>query len=97
MLPSPIAVLDLDGCVEVSTECAERFFRLKPGVHVVTMVFAQLAHSFGLNDVSDSLEHHRCASLQKYYAGPARSPSPLLNWIDVALILSIIFLFFQVS
>lgn len=26
--------------------------------HVVTMVYAQLAHSFGLNDVSDSLEHH---------------------------------------
>lgn len=26
--------------------------------HVVTMVYAQLAHSFGLNDVCDSLKHH---------------------------------------
>jgi hypothetical protein len=29
-----------------------------PWSHVVTMVYAQLAHSFGLNDVVDSLEHH---------------------------------------
>jgi hypothetical protein len=29
-----------------------------PWSHVVTMVYAQLAHSFGLNDVSDSLSHH---------------------------------------
>jgi hypothetical protein len=26
--------------------------------HVVTMIYAQLAHSFGLNDVCDSLKHH---------------------------------------
>jgi Transposase DDE domain/Domain of unknown function (DUF4372) len=32
-----------------------------PWSHVVTMVFAQLAHSFGLNDVSDSLTHHSSA------------------------------------
>jgi hypothetical protein len=29
-----------------------------PWSHVVTMVYAQLAHSFGLNDVCDSLQHH---------------------------------------
>jgi Transposase DDE domain. len=29
-----------------------------PWSHVVTMVYAQLAHSFGLNDVTDSLSHH---------------------------------------
>jgi hypothetical protein len=29
-----------------------------PWSHVVTMVYAQLAHSFGLNDVVDSLSHH---------------------------------------
>ena len=29
-----------------------------PWSHVVTMVYAQLAHSFGLNDVADSLSHH---------------------------------------
>jgi len=29
-----------------------------PWSHVVAMVYAQLAHSFGLNDVSDSLSHH---------------------------------------
>ena len=29
-----------------------------PWSHVVTLVYAQLAHSFGLNDVSDSLAHH---------------------------------------
>jgi hypothetical protein len=32
-----------------------------PWSHVVTMVYAQLAHSFGLNDVSDSLDHHSSA------------------------------------
>jgi IS4 transposase len=32
-----------------------------PWSHVVTLVYAQLAHSFGLNDVSDSLVHHRGA------------------------------------
>jgi len=34
VLPSPIAVLDSDGKVEVSTESAEHYFGLKPGVHV---------------------------------------------------------------
>ena len=34
VLPSPIAVLDSDGEVEVSTESAEHFFGLKPGVNV---------------------------------------------------------------
>ena len=29
-----------------------------PWSHVVTMVYAELAHSFGLNDVADSLSHH---------------------------------------
>ena len=33
-LPAPIAVLDLDGRVEVSTETADRHFGLKPGVLV---------------------------------------------------------------
>ncbi len=32
-----------------------------PWSHVVTMVYAQLAHSFGLNDVSDSLGHRSSA------------------------------------
>ncbi len=34
VLPSPIAVLDSDGKVEVSTESAEHYFGLKPGVNV---------------------------------------------------------------
>jgi len=34
VLPSPIAVLDLKGTVEISTETAERYFDLKPGVNV---------------------------------------------------------------
>ena len=34
VLPSPIAVLDCDGKVEVSTESAEHYFGLKPGVNV---------------------------------------------------------------
>jgi NtrC-family two-component system sensor histidine kinase KinB len=34
VLPSPIAVLDLTGVVEISTETAERYFGLKPGVNV---------------------------------------------------------------
>ncbi len=34
VLPSPIAVLDLNGNVEVATETAEHFFGLKPGVNV---------------------------------------------------------------
>ena len=42
VLPSPIAVLDLDGCVEVATESAELFFRLKPGVNVRDLGFAWL-------------------------------------------------------
>ena len=29
-----------------------------PWSHVVTMVYAQLSHALGLNDVSDSLRHH---------------------------------------
>ena len=34
VLPLPIAVLDLNGEVEVSTDSAERYFGLKPGVNV---------------------------------------------------------------
>ncbi len=34
VLPSPVAVLDLKGVVEISTETAERYFGLKPGVNV---------------------------------------------------------------
>ena len=34
VLPSPVAVLDLTGVVEISTETAERYFGLKPGVNV---------------------------------------------------------------
>jgi NtrC-family two-component system sensor histidine kinase KinB len=34
ILPSPIAVLDLNGVIEVSTETAEHYFGLKPGVNV---------------------------------------------------------------
>jgi len=34
VLPSPIAVLDLNGIVEVSTETADHYFGLKPGVNV---------------------------------------------------------------
>ncbi|MEI6757983.1 MAG: HAMP domain-containing protein [Chlorobium sp.] len=34
VLPSPIAVLDLDGQVEISTGTAEDYFGLKPGVNI---------------------------------------------------------------
>ncbi|MEI6847616.1 MAG: ATP-binding protein [Chlorobiaceae bacterium] len=34
VLPSPIAVLDLNGNVEVSTEAADHYFGMKPGVNV---------------------------------------------------------------
>ena len=36
----------------------KQFRTYTPWSHVVTMVYAQLAHSFGLNDVADSLSHH---------------------------------------
>jgi hypothetical protein len=38
--------------------CDKRSRTFTPWSHVVTMVYAQLAHSFGLNDVSDSMRHH---------------------------------------
>ena len=37
ILPSPIAVLDLNGVVEVSTETAEHYFGLKPGINVAIL------------------------------------------------------------
>lgn len=42
-LPSAIAVLDLDGRVDVATREAEEFFRLKPGVRVEELGFEWLS------------------------------------------------------
>jgi signal transduction histidine kinase len=43
VLPLPIAVLDLNGEVEVSTETAEHYFGLKPGVNVRDLGHAWIA------------------------------------------------------
>jgi IS4 transposase len=38
--------------------CDKQSRSFSPWSHVVTMVFAHLAHSLGLNDISDTLRHH---------------------------------------
>lgn len=38
--------------------CDKRSRTYSPWSHVVTMVYAHLAHSLGLNDISDTLRHH---------------------------------------
>jgi len=38
--------------------CDKKSRTFSPWSHVVALVYTQLAHSFGLNDVSDSLRHH---------------------------------------
>jgi hypothetical protein len=38
--------------------CDKRSRFFTPWSHVVTMVYAHLAHSLGLNDISDTLRHH---------------------------------------
>ena len=84
VLPSPIAVLDLDGCVEVSTESAEHFFRLKPGVKVRDLGFAWLTEllqrSFRKGPVVESedgssfVQHF--AGNREYFFQPIAVPVP---------------------
>ena len=38
--------------------CDKKSRSFSPWSHVVTMVYAHLAHSLGLNDIADSLRHH---------------------------------------
>ena len=38
--------------------CDKKSRSFSPWSHVVTMVYAHLAHSLGLNDISDTLRHH---------------------------------------
>jgi len=38
--------------------CEKQSRSFSPWSHVVTMVYAHLAHSLGLNDISDTLRHH---------------------------------------
>ncbi|MEI7825026.1 MAG: ATP-binding protein [Chlorobiaceae bacterium] len=84
VLPSPIAVLDLNGCVEVSTEFAERFFRLKPGVNVRDLGLAWLTdllqRSITVGTVAESedgngfIQHF--AANQEYFFQPIAVPVP---------------------
>jgi hypothetical protein len=41
--------------------CDKKSRSFSPWSHVVTMVYAHLAHSLGLNDISDTLKHHEGA------------------------------------
>lgn len=38
--------------------CDKKSRLFTPWSHVVTMIYAHLAHSLGLNDISDTLRHH---------------------------------------
>jgi hypothetical protein len=38
--------------------CDKKSRSFSPWSHVVTMVYAHLAHSLGLNDIADSVRHH---------------------------------------
>ncbi len=84
VLPSPIAVLDLDGCVEVATESAEHFFRLKPGVNVRDLGLAWLTEllqsSFRNGSVVESEDGHSCiqhfSGNREYFFHPVAVPVP---------------------
>ncbi len=84
VLPSPIAVLDLDGCVEVSTESAEHFFRLKPGVNVRDLGLAWLSellqrrfwHGFSAESDNDNGLIQHFFENREYFFQPIAVPVP---------------------
>ena len=84
VLPLPIAVLDLNGEVEVSTDSAERYFGLKPGVNVrdldhvwITKLLQHTRQQDSATEegVRNGIIQHFAAS-QEYFFQPLALPVP---------------------
>ena len=84
VLPLPIAVLDLNGDVEVSTDSAERYFGLKPGVNVRDLdhvwITKLLQHTRQQDSATEEGVHNgiiqHFAANQEYFFQPLALPVP---------------------
>jgi signal transduction histidine kinase/HAMP domain-containing protein len=84
VLPSPIAVLDLNGFVEISTESAENYFGLKPGVNVgdlghewlTEMVQKALRNGCAAEPGNDRRYIQHFADNHEYFFQPLAVPVP---------------------